>query len=328
MEGSQKTLKYFEEYYEQLSKLHKNDDYNEAIALVKEIESKIFEGELTSRDNRDEELTDYEVFKSYPLVHQIFDDDALFQKCFAALKEIDTKEPSANSNGIKSWFRYEEDVNTVTICARTLIKAPILKILAVISELDLLGQSVEKIESIERIQEYSLFRWLVKFRINMPPTVTNREVYAVGFGATLPEQNATIMPFKSVGKEYYGFKIPEETSEYKRIDFNYGFFYIKFIDEESCEVTNCYNVDPKVPLIPYFIINTFLKSLSYYVMNDIRTQIENVDYEIYRERIENNTAFYGKIEQTLKNEFKGNRIVEGNIKNSNDKSNNNTNRKI
>lgn len=211
---------------------------------------------------------------------------------------MNIKDPDRSNNGIDTWFKYEENINSITICGRTLIRAPILRVLAVLSEVDLMSRSVDHFEEIKRIQNYSIFRWLLRIGIKMPPTFTNREVYAIGFGTIVPDTNTIIMPFRSINDKYYGFVTPPEGPDYKRIEIIFGFFHIKYIDEEYCELSNCYNVDPKISIIPTFILNTFIKELSYYVLNDLRTQIENAD-PIYDERIKANPHYYGKAQSIL-----------------------------
>jgi hypothetical protein len=75
----------------------------------------------------------------------------------------------------------------------------------------------------------------------------------------------------------------------------FGFFNIKCIDEETIEVINCYNVNPKVSVIPWFVLNTFLREISYYIMDDLKKQIENADFSIYEERIKKNKNFYDEM---------------------------------
>lgn len=173
-----------------------------------------------------------------------------------------------------------------------------MKVLAVLAEVDLMNSFIDKFDEAKKISSYSLFRWLVRIRMKMPVTIANRECYLVGFGTVIAGTTSAILPFRSVVDQYYGFKPPEEESDFKRIVINYGFFHIKYIDENSCEVTNCYNVDPKVPVLPIFLLNTFLKELGYYIMNDLRTQVEKAG-EIYDERIKENKVFYDKLWNVL-----------------------------
>ena len=264
-------------------------------------ESKIFDGLLSSRDNKNEEKSDYEVFKDNPSIKTIYNDKDLLDRCTAALKRIQTTPPNRSSNNIDSWFSHESDVNTITIGAKTNIKCSLLKIIAILAEVDFMSNFVSRFDSITKLQEYSLFRWLIQIRIKMPVTITNREIVAMGFGCVNPDDSTILMPFRSVNEKHYDFiKLPKEDKKFLRIDIIFGFFYIKYIDEENVEVINCYNVDPKVPVIPWFLLNTFLREISYYIMSDLKKQIEEVDFALYEERINRNRRLYDRIMETLK----------------------------
>lgn len=181
------------------------------------------------------------------------------------------------------------------------MKCSLIKILAILAEVDIMSKFVSRFDSICKLSEYSLFRWLVQIRLKMPVTITNREIVAMGFGCVDPQDHTIFMPFRSVTDEYYKFiELPQEDPNFLRIEIIFGFFRIKYIDEETVEVINCYNVDPKVPVIPWFLLNTFLREISYYIMEDLKTQIENVDFAIYEERIRENKKFYDQIINTIK----------------------------
>lgn len=260
---------------------------------------------MVSRDNQDDDKSDFEVFKDNITVKTIYDDKELVERCTGALKRMTTTTPDRSTNNIDSWFTYENDVNTLTIGSRTQMKCSLIKILAILAEVDMMSKFVSRFESLIKLEEYSLFRWLVQIRINMPVTITNREVLALGFGCINPTDNSVFLPFRSVNSEYYNFiPLPPEDPNFLRIEILFGFFNIKYIDEETVEVINCYNVDPKVPVIPWFILNTFLREISYYIMEDLKKQIENVDFKIYEERIARNKPFYNHIIDAIKQKVK------------------------
>lgn len=201
--------------------------------------------------------------------------------------------PERSSNNIDSWFNYESDVSSVTIGSRTTIKCEPIKMFAILAEVDIMNQFIDRFESLEKYEEISHFRWTLRIRIKMPITIDNREMVVLGFGFVDPTDKSIYLPFRSITPDHYNFlKSPEENPNYKRIDMNFGFFNLKIIDDNTIECINCYNVDPKVPVIPWLILNTFLKEISYYIMDDLRKQIQNADYKLYEDRIKKNQKFY------------------------------------
>lgn len=209
--------------------------------------------------------------------------------------------PERSSNNIDSWFNYEKDVNSITIGSKTTMHCKPLKLIAILAEVDVMAKFVERFESMEKMEELSCFRWIVRIRIKMPITIDNREIVALGFGFVDPQDKSIYLPFRSINKDNYSHLTnPEEVSEFKRIEVNFGFFHLNIIDDENIEVINCYNVDPKVPVIPWVVLNTFLKEISYYIMEDLKKQIEDSDFSYYEERIEKNKKFYDRLVEKIK----------------------------
>lgn len=261
----------------------------------------IFDGELKSRDNNNEEISDYEYFRQNNLIKSIYEDKELIEKVKDQLAFMKNNPPERSSNNIDSWFTYEKDVSSITIGSKTTMKTSPMKIVAILAEVDVLNKFVQRIDSIDKIEEISYFRWIVRIRMKMPITIDNREIVALGFGFVDPKDKTIYLPFRSINKDHYPYyKNPEEDPNYKRIDVNFGFFHLSIIDDSTIEVINCYNVDPKVPVIPWMILNTFLKEISYYIMSDLKKQMENADFSYYEERIKNNKDFYDKLFEAVK----------------------------
>ncbi len=135
----------------------------------------------------------------------------------------------------------------------------------------------------------------------MPIMIDNRDLVLCGFGLVNPEERTIMIPFKSIEEPVYiCIKVPEESKKYKRIILNHGFFHIKYIDDNTYLLSNSYNVDPKVPVVPWFVLNTFTKEISYYIMDGIRSQIENTkNRDIYKKRILEKKDFYDKVKKDL-----------------------------
>jgi hypothetical protein len=223
----------------------------------------------------------------------IYDDKELIEKVKDQIKRMKNNPPERTYNNIDSWFNYENDVSSITIGSKTTMKCNPVKLFAILAEVDLLNQFVERFDSVEKLEELTLFRWIIRIRIKMPLTFDNREVVVMGFGFVDPDDRTIYLPFRSINKDHYNHvNYPAEDNNYKRIEINYGFFHLKILDQETVEVINCYNVDPKVPVIPWIILNTFLKEISYYIMEDLKKQIQDAKFGIYEERIKKNQNFY------------------------------------
>lgn len=135
----------------------------------------------------------------------------------------------------------------------------------------------------------------------MPVMIDNRDLILCGFGMVNSEERTIIIPFKSIEKPVYvDIKVPEESKKYKRIILNHGFLHLKYVDENTYILSNSYNVNPKVPIIPWFVLNKFTKEFSFFVLDGIRNQIENTkNPEVYTRRVLEKKDFYDKIKKDL-----------------------------
>ena len=240
------------------------------------------------------------------LIFNIQEDFNLISTCLDIHKYITSTKPEREHKGVSTWYLYDDKVNTVTMCCKCTVKTSILHLLSVFAELDLMKDFINKFDKIEKIGDFSIFRWILDIKIRLPSILSNRDTIAYGIGKVLPEENSVLITFKSVDnalKEYCNLIIPENTSnvKYKRIDVNFGYHYIKIINEEECELYFCGNVNPKVSLVPMFIINKVMKELAFYLMDAFRKQFESTKHlDIYKERRQKNKQFYGMISEELK----------------------------
>jgi hypothetical protein len=175
----------------------------------------------------------------------------------------------------------------------------LVHILAVLAELDLLKSSISFFEDIKKVKVVSPFRWVIHTKIKMPITISNRDVVLVGFGVTDKKNKSILVPLKSVDN-YIDTDVPEETSKYKRITMNFGFFQIENVEEGTYRITCCYNINPRVSIIPWFILNTFVKETGWYIMDGLRKVVGNDKQKEEREkRIKDNSEFYDMVNSVM-----------------------------
>ncbi len=173
---------------------------------------------------------------------------------------------------------------------------------SVLAEIEQMPKFVQRIHSVNKIKEITHFRWMLAVRVNMPFLIDNREVVGAGFCILLEESNSIILPFKSTMNQtkYLDTEIPPEDRNFKRIDMKFGYMHIVPVDEKSCEITITFNVDPKVPLIPWVILNRIMKEASYYVTLGFREKIEQLEKEAFLQKINDKKDFYKEVFNRLK----------------------------
>ena len=190
--------------------------------------------------------------------------------------------PDRTHDDIETWFKYEEDTNCITICGRCNIKAPILTVLSVFAENDLLPTFIDTFDSLTLLKQFSNFRFLTNIKIKMPTLISNREVITYGIGMACEEDKSILMAFKTPtdfknpdDQDYLGVKIPKE-SDHSRVYINFGFYLLTVVDENTTEFVMASNIDPNIAIVPMFIINTFMKEVGYYICSDFKKRIEKL----------------------------------------------------
>jgi len=159
---------------------------------------------------------------------------------------------------------------------------------------------IDSFESLEVIKQFSNFRFLTRERLKMPMFVQSRELITLGFGIANPEQKSVLLPFRSLTEpSYMGVECPKENPNYTRIVMNFGFYLLTLIDENTSEFVLSFNVDPKIQLVPWFVINSFVKEVSYYIVLAFRTRMETMDKSIYDKRMLEKKVFYDKIKKDV-----------------------------
>jgi hypothetical protein len=190
-------------------------------------------------------------------------------------------------------------VKSVTICGRTTVKGDLLHIFSVLAETDLLTKFITQFEEIKKVDEISPFRWIIHTKVKMPITFTNRDMLAVGTGILNKEEKNVLLCFQSRDR-LLGKKLPEETSKYKRIECIYGFYHIQHIKDDIFHITNGINIDPKIPILPWFVLNQCIKESCYYIMEGLKKQIENPKaFETYSKRRDEKSEFYNLLKDKL-----------------------------
>lgn len=187
------------------------------------------------------------------------------------------------------------------MAAKTIVKAPLIHVLSVLAEIDLMKKFVERMNAVDKICTRTNFRWLLQAKIKMPFMISDREILISASGFYKPDSRTIFVPLTSPKEEnYFNIKIPPTSKNYSKVDMIFGFFKITFIDNETTEITNCYNIDANVPLVPVSIVNMVVKETGFYVMSGIKKQMENKkNYEEYAKRRELNSQFYENIKEKL-----------------------------
>ena len=264
---------------------------------LKLLEELILDDEIGFK-NKDESISEIEYYQSKKSIQLLLKDDSMIFKCLDTYKHINKREPDRSSSGIDTWFEYEEKLNSITICGRTVMKTKLIDVIAMFYEVDILEKSVEQFEFMKTLKKLNFSRWLTHCGLKMPITFSNRDMVVIGVSLFEKKDKLFVISFRSATKDEYD-EVPSEIDKHCRITMNTGFYIGKYVDDDHVELFISFNVDPKVA-VPWFLINTFTKDIGYYMMSDFRKMIEkNSEEEIYKERILKNKKDYDIIRKAI-----------------------------
>lgn len=141
------------------------------------------------------------------------------------------------------------------------INAPFIHVFSIMQEADLYSGWMPNMPYCDTVKFVSNYRQLVKTVIDFPWPFTSRESYVRASAFFDQEQGGLLDVVRSYNsKNYFGYEIPDETSEMVRMNIKRGFHWIKYVDPDNCISTGTFLVDAKISLIPDWLINYLMKS--------------------------------------------------------------------
>ncbi len=291
--------KYVEDYIFDAEKEYKNDHLLNAINILKSTEDMILSGEVTFNDASLNKNA-YNNFVNNKFVKTLYKDNDFIFQCLDNYKQINKRDPDRSSDGIDNWFMKLDNSNTITISGRVTISCNFFHMVAVFKETDLLQSTIGSFEELKTIEKLSETRWLVRSRIKVP-ILTNRELYLLGFGIFLEKEKMIMLPFYTPDKDDFSSDLIPDKSDYTRVNMKFGYYCVRYLDDNNSELFSCFNVDPNISMVPWFVVNGFIKEFGYYIMRDFKKAAEDVKLkEEYLKRIKENSKFYDLIKEHLK----------------------------
>jgi len=290
------TINYAEDVIELSLKQMNDGEVQIAINTIKDLEELIMDDLIKFKVQVGD--SDYNTYHENEYVKRMLEDEKLIFKCLDVYKKINKRDPERSSNGIDTWYNYEENINSITICARTTLLCDTFNLIAMFQETDLLEKSISQFEFVNVIEKVTFSKWLATVGIKMPLTFTNRDVALIGVALFDRKEKLFIIVFRSTDKSEYSL-VSDCDKNHERIDMHFGFYIGKYLNDTTCEIFSCFNVDPKVSA-PWFILNQITKDVGYYMMSDFKKIVEAEDFsKKYEERINQKKDDYDKIKKAM-----------------------------
>jgi START domain len=205
-------------------------------------------------------------------------------------------------NGVRTLYRPEESSGTHSFKVSGEIHAPMTSIVAVLYEIDLFHHWFPKLKFSRELTLLSRYHKLIHLEIDIPWPISNREVVADAYGVDMLEDNKIAIFLRSID-EHPLVQLPEANPHCVRAEIIRGGFIIEPLSPNSCELHFMLNVDAKIPVLPYWAINSVVGKLIHVLHGFIANAAQFDEDSSYAERVRKNRDMYGHVEKLVAEHF-------------------------
>ncbi len=175
-----------------------------------------------------------------------------------------------NEGGIKVWRKSTKGNRLVDFRGTALVKAPLAKVIAVISESDRLCEWRDRCSKAYRVERRGDDKQVVYYRLDSPPLIADRDVL-VEATCESDGKGGVLCPFKSI-------KHPKDPkpSGVVRMPMLRGYWHLIPKGKNRIETTYAVTADPG-GWIPMWVYNLASKKLPFRALEGLRKQVRK-DY--------------------------------------------------
>jgi len=205
-------------------------------------------------------------------------------------------------DGLKTFYRHESSTPIHSIKLEGIVDSPIFNVLALINELDLyVNWCPPQLKEVKCNGTISRFKKFVYMRSQVPWPLHHRDCCMYGYGVDLLEEKGCIVITvrSCTENEQERHSHPSLPERHVRMDCKFGGTLLKPISTTRTHVTMLSNVDPKLGLVPYWILNFVTHQLSYQFFQMLRKNSMKMEGTEYEKRIQDQPKVYGELKDRL-----------------------------
>ncbi len=201
------------------------------------------------------------------------------------------------SDGVATHFRHDESEGLVTVRLSGQIQAGLLAVVSVIQENDLWTSWFPRLSHSATVEEKSRFHKVVHVRAHGVGPVAARDIYMDGRGYDLLQKaNAVVILAREMENS------PPPAPGTVRLKLIAGGAILVPVSKNVTDVVLIACADPKLPVIPFWLLNFVTKQLAGHFFQLLRERSVNLP-DVYKERIKENRRVYGEVEKRLAEKF-------------------------
>lgn len=225
--------------------------------------------------------------------------------------------PGTDAAGIATYHRAEAGAGTQSFLVCGEVHAPMFQCLALIREADLFARWLPAInKSVMVPLDHSRYRMQLTVGIMAPWPLQNREAVLYGYGDVMEERGAVGVYFRSQTPDEVfpaaadgaqDVRLPDPEPYTVRVAVKDGGFYFERVAPGRTRVCALFNVDPRLPILPYAFVNLVSSRFCGTLLEIMRQKAPAVFHSadgtdhptIYQQRVEQNKRVYQEITRRL-----------------------------
>lgn len=234
-----------------------------------------------------------EMLESVPEIQALWEDVADTTECLNMLADMGSWTLNNESDGISTYI--SGNGNEFLVRSEADIDTGLFPILVLLAEPDMLTKWLPMLSDVKVIGEPTKFRRIINYKFNLPWPVSDREATVLGRGMPLIKSRALVLMLKTLDRSYLGIDIPAASEGSVKVDIFLSCIYIQYTQENKCALSLIIRSDPKISLIPQWLINYGTKQVAHIFVQNLREYANKYAGSEFEERVKERPDFYADI---------------------------------
>lgn len=244
------------------------------------------------------ELEDYSEAEN-PEIEVIKADISLANECLELLADLE------------SWTSVKQTEDIATFCkgsdsefivrSEMLIDCPILNILVIFSEVQLLKTWVKILTDASCLGTPSKFRRIIQYKFDLPWPANNMDMVVSAVGIPIPENNSVLIVLRSLDTVSSLLDIQIPRPEGIRLTLTIGCLNLTYLGPNRTQVSLIAKSNPHLPIIPVQLINYATKFGIYHFMESVKNKAMNIAGSEFEVLMNANPSYYKDLKDRVDN---------------------------
>jgi hypothetical protein len=237
------------------------------------------------------------IIDSVPEIQALRQDVADTTQCLNMLADMSSWTLNNESDGISTYI--SGNGREFLVRSEAEIETGLFPILVLLAEPDMLPKWLPMLSDVKILGEPTKYRRILNYKFNLPWPVSDREASVLGRGMPLIDSRGLVIMLKTVESNYLGTDIPAASEGSVKVDISLSCIYIQYSQENKCSISLIIRSDPKLPLIPQWLINYGTKQVTHIFLKNLREYATKFAGSEFEDRVKARPEFYNDIRKKL-----------------------------